>query len=146
MKYYETLIEDQETTISILYDEQTIKLYSSEPQTIKKLLKVLGRPNVNYKKSKTYWSGASWNISFFDNEKINALLVKNIFVDEKIKPKVEGKKKSSAVKTKIEKTEKAKTEKKNTKTKKIENIKKDTKIKKVENTKNANNFEQIKIF
>lgn len=86
MKFFETVLEEQETTISILYKEQLIRVYSSEYSTIQRLTKVLGKPSIKYKKSKTYWSGASWDISFFDLDKIKDILYRDTFIDEKLKP------------------------------------------------------------
>lgn len=85
MKYYETLIEDQETTISLLYKEQKVKVYSSEPKTIQKLIKALGKPSTRYIKSKTYWSGASWEIDFDDIDKLKEIIVRDAFIDTKTK-------------------------------------------------------------
>ena len=85
MKYFDTSIEDQETTISVLYEEQIIRIYSSNPKTIQKLTQTLGKPTTKYKKSKTYWSGASWNINFFENDILNKIIQKDIFIDKKTK-------------------------------------------------------------
>lgn len=86
MKYFETLVEDQETTISVLPGEQKVKIYSSEPKTIHKLTKVLGNPTTKYIKSKTYWSGASWEIDFFDKDKLKEVIIRDALIDNKIKP------------------------------------------------------------
>ena len=135
MKYFETLIEDQETTISILYDEQIIKVYSSVPSTIQNLIKILGQPTTKYKKSKTYWSGASWNIDFFELDKIQSILIRDIFIDKKTKPIIKEEKKKTKKGTKKNKLEDSKQKT----TKKLENkkesIKKKT-TKKEEITKN----------
>jgi len=109
MKYFETLIEDQETTISVLYKEQIVKIYSSEPKTIQKLIKALGKPTVKYKKSKTYWSGASWDINFFDIDSLTQVLNRDVFIDKKVKP-IEKKRKVKEDK-KIEKKVVKKTKK-----------------------------------
>ena len=93
MKYFETLIEDQETTISILYQEQIIRIYSSESKVIQRLTKELGKPTRKYIKSKTYWSGASWDIDFFALDKIHSILIRDIFIDKKTKPIVKEVKK-----------------------------------------------------
>jgi len=108
MKYFDTLIEDQETTISILYKEQIIKIYSSEVSTIRRLTKLLGSPAEKYKKSKTYWCGASWNIDFFEIDKIKEILNRDSFVDKKVKPIVKEEK--AKEKKKIKKDDKKKKE------------------------------------
>lgn len=93
MKYFETLLEDQETTISILYAEQMVKIYSSEPNTIQKITKAIGKPVMQYKKSKTYWSGASWEVNFFELDKLKVILNRDTFIDKKVKPIVKKEKK-----------------------------------------------------
>ena len=120
MKYFDTLIEDQETTISILYKEQVIRIYSSEPSTIHRIIKVLGQPTTKYKKSKTYWSGASWNIDFFEFEKLKEVLYRDTFIDKKLKPIIKEEKKSI---------------KKSSKNKKVENQIKKIQTKKISNKK-----------
>lgn len=92
MKYFDTILEDQETTISVLYKEQIVRVYSSEVKTIQKLTKTLGKPDTKYKKSKTYWSGASWDISFFESDKLKDILYKETFIDNKVKPRGKEKK------------------------------------------------------
>ena len=68
MRYYKTEPAEQETTINILYKEQIIRIYSSRVETIEKLTKKIGEPDHRYKRSKTYWSGACWEIQFADIE------------------------------------------------------------------------------
>lgn len=139
MKYFETLLEDQETTISVLYAEQIIRIYSSEPKTIQKLTKTVGQPTTKYKKSKTYWSGASWDVSFFDLDKLKDVIYRDTFIDKKLKPIVKKEKKKPE-KTKKEKLVKT-TEKLVEKTKKKSGSIKEIKKEKVKGKKT--NFEQI---
>lgn len=140
MKYFDTLIEDQETTISILYKEQKIKIYSSAPETIQKLVKVLGQPTVKYKKSKTYWSGASWNVDFFELEKLKEILYRDTFIDKKLKPlakeekKVLKKDQKDKVSTKKEMTRKSKNEN----SKPLEQVKKEVKVEPLPKSKKIN--------
>ena len=108
MKYFETLIEDQETTISIIYQEQMIRIYSSEPHVIQRLTKALGKPTQKYIKSKAYWSGASWNVNFFALEKIQSILIRDVFIDKKVKPIVRAEKKKVSKKRKKESAKKEK--------------------------------------
>ena len=84
MKYYRTEQADQETTINILYDEQIIKIYSSRPEIIKQLTNEIGEPTIKYRKSKTYWSGASWKIQFADIERVRKILNKEIIIDDEV--------------------------------------------------------------
>ena len=143
MKYFETLIEDQETIISVLYEEQIIKIYSSEPKTIQKLTKALGKPDVKYKKSKTYWSGANWNVNFFDLDKISQILNRDTFIDKKLKPI--DKKENLKNKKKIKK-DKLISEKKGGKEKNIKESKtKDTKAKNTAEKLKKNITKNLKI-
>lgn len=96
MKYIRTAISEQETTINILYDEQIIKVYSSRGEVIKILTKQLGNPTIKYKKNKSYWSGASWDIEFNDIKKIEKILLFKSFIDSEIE--VKEKKKTSKIK------------------------------------------------
>lgn len=134
MKYFETLIEDQETTISILYKEQMIRIYSSEPSTIHRIIKVLGQPTTKYKKTKTYWSGASWDVDFFELDKLKEILYRDTFIDKKLKP-IESKEKKKT------KTKKASTKQETSKNKKSES--KNIRVKKAKNI--SKQFEQIQL-
>ncbi len=129
MKYFETLIEDQETNISILYQEQRIRIYSSELGTIQKLTKILGKPTIQYKKSKTYWSGASWDVDFFELDKLRHMIVRDTFIDKKLKPilKEKSEKKAKQKENKGQENSKKKTKQKENKEQ--ENPKKKTKQK-----------------
>lgn len=129
MKFFETVLDEQETTISILYKEQLIRIYSSEYGTIQRLTKVLGRPTIKYKKSKTYWSGASWDVSFFDLDKLKDILYRDTFIDKNLKPIVKEETKKKVKKEKVD-------DKKNSKEKvKKEVIEKTKKVAKSKETK-----------
>ena len=82
MRYYKTEPAEQETTINILYKEQIIRIYSSRVETIEKLTKKIGEPDHRYKRSKTYWSGACWEIQFADIERVKEIL-NNVKVERK---------------------------------------------------------------
>lgn len=85
MRYYKTEQSEQETTINILYKEQIIRIYSSRVETIEILTKKIGNPTIRYKKSKTYWSGACWEVQFADIERVKEILNKEIILDDSIK-------------------------------------------------------------
>lgn len=87
MKYEDTELIDQETIINILYNEEIIRIYSSRVDTIKNLIKIIGKPTKKIKKNKTTWSGAYWDIDFRDGETINKVLSKEAFIDKKFKTK-----------------------------------------------------------
>lgn len=87
MKYFNTLLEEQEVTINILYDEEIIIIYSNRKEVIQNLTERLGKPTERYKKGKTYWLGAKWEISFKQASLIKEVLNKEIFVASKFKIK-----------------------------------------------------------
>lgn len=93
MKYYNTIPEEQETTINIFYDEQIIKIYSSKSEVIQKLTEEIGKPTIKHRKSRTYWSGASWEIEFKNIEIIKRMLNKEIFTEYTMPEKKKKKKK-----------------------------------------------------
>lgn len=95
MKYYNTPVEEQETLLNILYQEQKIRIYSNRIEIIQNLTGKLGKPTEKYRKSKTYWSGASWDIPFADVGIIQKVLPKDIFIDKNFKPKPIKKKKAN---------------------------------------------------
>ena len=68
MKYYNTIPEEQETTINIDYYKKRLILYSSRKPVIQRLIRKLGEPNKIYYLKKEV-SGASWIIKF-ENKKI----------------------------------------------------------------------------
>lgn len=106
MKYFETLLEEQETLINVLYDEHKIRVYSNRIEVIKNLTKAIGKPTKRYKKNKTYWSGATWEIDFNDFEKINVLLNRNLVIEESFSEKRKEQPKSKTkVKVKVKKGE-----------------------------------------
>ena len=85
MRYINTLPEEQETVINIIYEDEIVKVYTSKPETIKDLTKKLGEPTTKYKKNRNYYSGASWEISFHDNAKLRKILVKDTFIQKNFK-------------------------------------------------------------
>lgn len=87
MKYFDTPVEEQETTINISYDEEIVQIYTNRNDVIKNLTKTIGKPTKRDKKGKTYWMGATWNISFKEVSLITSILNKEIFIDKNFKPK-----------------------------------------------------------
>jgi hypothetical protein len=86
VRYINTLPEEQETVINIIYEDEIVKVYTSKPETIKDLTKKLGEPTTKYKKNKNYYSGASWEISFHDNAKLRKIIVKDSFIQKSFRP------------------------------------------------------------
>ena len=90
MKYFNTSLEEQETTINILYDEEIIRIYSNRIDVIKNLIENIGAPNEKYKRNKSYWSGAAWDIKFKELSKIKKVLKKEILIDDNFKEKTKN--------------------------------------------------------
>ena len=66
MKYFDTPVEEQETTINICYEDETVQIYSNRVDVIKNLTHNIGKPTKRDKRGKTYWLGATWEIPFSD--------------------------------------------------------------------------------
>lgn len=93
MKYFNTLIEEQETLINVLYDEQIVSIYTNRIDVIQNLTDKIGKPTKKYVKSKTYWSGASWDICFSELNKLEGILNKELFIEKEFKQENKKKKK-----------------------------------------------------
>lgn len=87
MKYFDTPVEEQETTINISYNDEIVQVYTNRLDVIKNLTKTIGKPTKRDKKGKTYWMGATWNIPFKDIYIIKSVLNKEIFIDKNFKAK-----------------------------------------------------------
>ena len=87
MKYFDTPVEEQETTINISYNDEIVQVYTNRIDVIKKLTKTIGKPSKRDKKGKTYCMGATWNIPFKDISLITSILNKEVFIDKNFKPK-----------------------------------------------------------
>lgn len=87
MKYFDTPVEEQETTINISYNDEIVQVYTNRIDVIKKLTKTIGKPSKRDKKGKTYLMGATWNIPFKDISLITSILNKEVFIDKNFKPK-----------------------------------------------------------
>ena len=87
MKYFDTPVEEQETTINISYNDEIVQVYTNRIDVIKNLTKTIGKPSKRDKKGKTYWMGAKWNIPFKDISLIKSILNKEVFIDKNFKPK-----------------------------------------------------------
>ena len=87
MKYFDTPVEEQETTINISYNDEIVQVYTNRIDVIKNLTKTIGKPSKRDKKGKTYWMGATWNIPFKDTSIITSIWNKEVFIDKNFKPK-----------------------------------------------------------
>lgn len=87
MKYFDTSVEEQETTINICYEDETVQIYSNRVDVIKNLTHNIGKPTKRDKRGKTYWLGATWEIPFSEVTTIKNILNKEIFIDKNFKAK-----------------------------------------------------------
>ena len=75
-----------ETKLSKFIEDKNIsKTLSEQGKIFEKLTKKIGEPDHKYKRSKTYWSGACWEIQFADIERVKEILNKEIILDDKVK-------------------------------------------------------------
>ena len=80
-EYYNTLSEEQETTIVIDYFARVLSIYSSRKSIIERLSNKLGEPSEKYfiKKKLT---GTRWNINFNDKKKIGIALSRPLLIGQ----------------------------------------------------------------
>lgn len=77
--YKETNKSETETTINILYNENTLSLYTNKVSLQRQLNKLLGEPTNEYKIKRSI-VGSTWNISLDDKAKIQKIILKaNIY-------------------------------------------------------------------
>ena len=77
--YKEPIKSEEETTINVLYKDQTLSIYTNNVKLQKKLNKLIGEPTKELKIKKSV-TGSIWNISFDEKSKISKLILKaNIF-------------------------------------------------------------------
>ena len=78
-KYKEPKLEEQETTINVLYEENIFSIYTNKVQLQKELNKYLGKPTrEDIRKNKII--GSMWDIPLSDKTKISRMIIKaNIF-------------------------------------------------------------------
>lgn len=81
MKFYNTSIGEQETTINLIYEDKYLYIYSSRKSIIERLIKKLGNPT-KIDTIKGLITGASWKISFKDKEKIRVALSKTLLIGQ----------------------------------------------------------------
>ena len=78
MKFYNTDLDEQETTTVIDYLKKEVTIYTSRKTIYNRYLKVLGNPTKTYLTNKQI-SGAKWVIPFQD-KKVNYLFSKTILI------------------------------------------------------------------
>ena len=81
MKFYNTSIEEQETTINIDYYAKTLVIHSSRKAIIQRLYNKLGEP------TKTHFINqaltcASWEINFADKKRMAIALSKPLLIGQ----------------------------------------------------------------
>lgn len=78
-KYKEVGEEELETTINVLYGENKLSIYTNKVSLQKKLNKILGEPNKEYKVKKSI-TGSSWEVALSEKNKISKMILKaNIY-------------------------------------------------------------------
>ncbi len=81
MKYYPTILEEQETNINIDYFKNRTIVYSSRKKQIERLTKELGKPKETYY-TKGMISGASWEIPFDDKKRTAKALSRPLLIGQ----------------------------------------------------------------
>ena len=81
MKFYNTIPEEQETTINIDYYNKILNIYSSRKSVIQRLQNKLGEPAKTYYINKEV-TGANWDIPFAEKKKMNFALSKTIIIGQ----------------------------------------------------------------
>ena len=77
--YKEPIKSEMETTISVLYEENKISIYTNKVQLQKQLNKLLGEPKKEYKIKRSI-VGSIWEISLNEKAKISKVILKaNIY-------------------------------------------------------------------
>lgn len=73
--YKEPNKSEMETTINVLYDENTLSIYTNKVSLQKQLNKLIGEPTKEYKLKRSI-IGSAWNISLDDKIKIQRMMLK----------------------------------------------------------------------
>lgn len=77
--YKEPIEEELETTVNILYGENSLSIYTNKSDLQRELYKVLGDPHKEYKKGKAIFA-SNWVVSLEEKSKISKIVLKaNIF-------------------------------------------------------------------
>lgn len=77
--YKEPIEEELETTVNVLYAENSLSIYTNKANLQRKLYKILGEPSKEYKKGKSIFA-SNWNVSLDEKSKISKIILKaNIF-------------------------------------------------------------------
>lgn len=74
-----TIPEELETTVNVLYEENFLSIYTNKANLQRKLYKILGEPQKEYKKGKSVLA-SNWVVSLEEKSKISKIILKaNIF-------------------------------------------------------------------
>lgn len=77
--YKESVKEETETTINVMYNENMLSIYTNKVDLQKQLNKVLGEPTKEYKIKRSI-VGSLWNVSLKEKSKIQKMILKaNIY-------------------------------------------------------------------
>ena len=78
MKFYDTDLEEQETTTNIDYYKKVVSMFTSRKTVYNRYFKLLGEPTKIYYTNKKI-SGGQWIIPFND-KRVNSLFSKTILI------------------------------------------------------------------
>lgn len=77
--YKEPIEEELETTVNVLYGENSLSIYTNKANLQRELYKVLGEPRKEYKKGRSVLA-SNWVVSLDEKSKISKIILKaNIF-------------------------------------------------------------------
>lgn len=77
--YKESVKEETETTINVMYNENMLSIYTNKVDLQKQLNKVLGEPTKEYKIKRSI-VGSLWKVSLKEKSKIQKIILKaNIY-------------------------------------------------------------------
>lgn len=77
--YKEPIEEEIETTVNVLYSENCLSIYTNKPDLERRLYKILGEPQKEYKKGKKIFA-SNWVVPLDEKSKISKIILKaNLF-------------------------------------------------------------------
>lgn len=77
--YKEPIEEELETTVNVLYGENSLSIYTNKASLQRNLYKILGEPRKEYKKGRSVLA-SNWVVSLDEKSKISKIILKaNIF-------------------------------------------------------------------
>ena len=74
-KYRNTKLEEEETTINVIYSENIFSIYTNIVKLQKQLNNLIGEPTEEYKIKRSI-AGSKWTIPLSDQTKISRMILK----------------------------------------------------------------------